>query len=351
VGSQNKIGIKRKFLLLKFTLEFFGLSFLSFLLFYFLSQIFSSGMERDKTSYRRRIREKDKSKWVGELPKSASDILDIFNYSDVYGHFGSHLPKGILLYGKPGTGKTHFAKIIAELTESSFFYASASQFDELFIGRGAQRVRNLFDMAYNETQMSTWDNIKSKITGKKVEKSKTAVIFIDELDAIGSRKSLMGHSSHHATVSQLLTCLDGMNDRGNVFVIGATNNLDLIDPALRRSGRFDIVIEMPLPNKESRKQIFLHYVKNSPGLEELESDPGFIEIIGERTEGFSCADMENMANEAVMIAIRETIDVLKTKRVDIEHYEYTLTMNHVTSSYQLISSKVKLEKKTNKLNF
>eukprot|EP01129_Flabellula_baltica_P010688 TRINITY_DN453_c0_g1_i1.p1 TRINITY_DN453_c0_g1~~TRINITY_DN453_c0_g1_i1.p1 ORF type:complete len:365 (+),score=65.25 TRINITY_DN453_c0_g1_i1:36-1097(+) len=342
--NSAQLVIKRKPLLI-YLLEALGLSFLSFLVFYLLSKLFTSSVGEDHTSYqleKERRQRNATSVWAGEMPVSASEILDIFNYPDVYSHFGSHLPKGILLYGRPGTGKTHFARIIAELTGSAFFYASASQFDEVFVGRGAQRVRNLFQKAYDCTQVSSWDLFKSKLFGYKVKTPQSAVIFIDELDAIGSRKSVLGHSSQHGTVSQLLTCLDGIKGRGSVFVIGATNNLDLIDPALRRSGRFDKVIEMPMPNKKSRIKILLHYLKDSPGLEELQNE-GVIDEIGDMTEEFSCADMENLAKEAIMIAVREAITELKESGTRISQ-DYTLSKEHLLSAFEELSAKVGLDK-------
>jgi cell division protease FtsH len=276
----------KKFPFLSLLLEVSGLSIISFFIFLGLARLFSKLLTKDNMTFQLSDRPSTpdqfnlKDYWAGDIPKNAEEILDIFNFPHIFQHFGSEVPRGILLYGKPGTGKTHFARIISGLTGSAFYYASASQFDELFVGKGAQRVRNLFENASQNVKYSLNDVIKSKFTGKKLPQKKS-VIFIDELDAIGSRKNILGHSSHHATISQLLTCLDGISDRGLIFVIGATNNIDLIDPALRRSGRFDRIIEMPLPNLKSRIDLITFYLKGKPGFDNLLKE-GIIEDVAKK---------------------------------------------------------------------
>jgi cell division protease FtsH len=156
-----------------------------------------------------------------------------------------------LLHGPPGTGKTYFAKIIATITHSAFLYASAAQFDEILVGRGAQRIRNLFDDAKSRAQGSgsggMFSRLWNKVTGKKESetKSQTVILFIDEIDAIGSRKDPLGMKDTQ-TVSQLLTCMDGLLENHNVLVLAATNNLNHVDPALLRSGRFDRIVNVRL---------------------------------------------------------------------------------------------------------
>jgi len=239
-------------------------------------------------------------------------VLDIFKYPDIYEHFGTAIPKGILLHGPPGTGKTHFARVISNITDSMFFSASASQFDEVFVGKGAQRVRNLFEDARKYTEYSFTEKL-SALLKRHTLKEKRVVIFIDELDAIGSRSpSAMGiQSVYHATVSQLLTCLDGLEARGNIFVIAATNNISQIDPAIRRSGRFDRVIEMTLPNEKSRQEILRFYLGDRPGVSSLE-ESGVLKSYAQDTEGFSAADLQTLANEAVMHAVHQTIEKRKS---------------------------------------
>ncbi len=127
-----------------------------------------------------------------------------------------------------------------------------------------------------------------------------AIIFIDELDSIGTRNNFQGiNTSNHATVSQLLTCLDGLTSRENIFVIGATNSLDTIDPALRRSGRFDRAIEMPLPNKASRLDLITFYLQDRPGVQQL-IEQGVLEEFSELTKGFSAADLKNFTSEVLL---------------------------------------------------
>jgi len=285
--------------------------------------------------------------WVSDMPEQAQEILDIFNHPDVFEHFNSVVPRGILLHGKPGTGKTHFARMIAALTQSAFFYASASQFDEVFVGKGAQRIRNLFEEAQLATEYSILEKFISKFSREKLP-SKRVVIFIDELDAIGSRNSLgVPSSSNHATVSQLLTCLDGLEQRGNIFVIAATNNLGQIDPAIRRSGRFDRVIEMHLPNAKSRLSLLKFYLKDRPGISEL-NQAGILKEYANLTEGFSSADIKTLANEITMQAVKKTLET-KKRNPNSEVIECVITLQNFKTAFS--SLKEKVQKENNTKNF
>jgi SpoVK/Ycf46/Vps4 family AAA+-type ATPase len=283
--------------------------------------------------------------WAGKLPQSAQEILDMMNFPHVYSHFSSQLPRGLLLHGLPGTGKTHFARIICEAANAEFFYASAAELDEIYVGVGAQRIRTLFDSACNATKYSTYERVVAYMTGQQLPQ-KRAVVFIDELDAIGNRNSHQFTNHTHTTVSQLLTCLDGLVDRDNVFIIGATNNLANIDPALRRSGRFDRVVVMPLPDKDSRVDLTLYYMRTVPGKEELIRS-GFVDDIAELTAGFSAADIKNFVSEATMAAVHDTIanskDRLKTQAVTLE--ECALKKVHLVKSLIVLHSKVSEERK------
>eukprot|EP01130_Rhizamoeba_saxonica_P009941 TRINITY_DN4062_c0_g1_i2.p1 TRINITY_DN4062_c0_g1~~TRINITY_DN4062_c0_g1_i2.p1 ORF type:complete len:289 (-),score=61.13 TRINITY_DN4062_c0_g1_i2:370-1236(-) len=281
--------------------------------------------------------------------------------------------------------------MMASMTGSAFFYASASQFDELYVGRGALRIRNLFENARNYTRYTFWENINASIRGVQLPEKK-AVIFVDELDAIGSRKNTFGnHSSQHATVSQLLTCLDGLEDRGSIFVIAATNNLELIDEALRRSGRFDRVIEIPLPDYQSRLELLWFYLNDKPGFDELNNlelidealrrsgrfdrvieiplpdyqsrlellwfylndKPGFDELnnlaifdeFAAKMDMFSAADIKNFCSECVMIAIRSNIQNSGT--IDtFNSEECILTEDHLNIAYEELSLKIKKNEKS-----
>jgi len=293
--------------------------------------------------------------WAGKLPEAAHEILDIFHYPEVYAHFGTPVPKGILLHGLPGTGKTHFARMIAEVTDASFFYAAASQFDELFVGKGPQRVRNLFEQAQQSTEYSLTEKIRASCLGITLPQ-KRAVIFIDELDAIGNRNQSLHTSSTHGTVSQLLTCLDGMTSSDNIFIIAATNNLKQIDPALRRSGRFDRVITMPLPDFNSRLKLLEFYVGGCPGYEKLESD-GTLKKYATMTKGFAAADIKNMANEATMAAIKHTINSRREQGLPVQNQNqldsknYTITEQYLDKAFKDVQTKLKSERTDKSVTF
>lgn len=172
------------------------------------------------------------------------------------------------------------------------------------------------------------------------------VVFIDELDAIGTRGQLGGlNSTTHATVSQLLTCLDGLADRGGsgrVFVIAATNSLEHLDPALRRSGRFDRAIEMPLPSEASRLALLRFALKGRPGLPALESS-GALQRVAVWSEGFAAADMRNLVTEGLMRAVRGTI--ARTKEGDKEEAPAHLEEHHLLHGLRVVFTKLQRERK------
>jgi ATP-dependent 26S proteasome regulatory subunit len=354
VLSHTTVEQRREFI--KRLLHTLGLTFLSFLFIYFMGKIFSKSLSSDSMKFLRkkkitagRNREFNiGDHWVGDMPESAQEILDIFHHPDVFQHFNTAVPRGILLHGKPGTGKTHFARIIADLTQSEFFYASAAQFDEVFVGKGAQRIRNLFDEAQQATEHSWFDRLKAIWNPSEPLLSKRVVIFIDELDAIGSRNGLgVVHSSNHATVSQLLTCLDGLEQRDNIFVIAATNNLSQIDPAIRRSGRFDRVIEMRLPNEASRLALLNFYLKERPGKEQLEA-AGILKQYATLTEGFSSADIKTLANEVTMNAVRKTLQSKKRRKTVILNNPEScvITAENFKAAFTDVKTKITQERKT-----
>jgi ATP-dependent metalloprotease FtsH len=196
--------------------------------------------------------------------------------------------KGILLVGPPGTGKTLLAKAAAKYTNSSFIATSGSEFIEMYAGVGAQRVRHLFEKARNLA---------------KKEGKNSAIIFIDEIDILGMKRGT--HESHHEydqTLNQLLVEMDGIKEEEeiNILVIGATNRPDLLDPALLRPGRFDRQVLVDLPDKSGRLQILKIHTKNKPLGEDVN-----LEEIAENTFGFSGAHLENLCNEAAILALRE----------------------------------------------
>jgi len=223
---------------------------------------------------------------IGGLDVQISEIREIVELPlkrpDLFVAVGIEPPKGVLLHGPPGTGKTILAKAVAQSTEATFLRVVGSEFVQKYIGEGARLVRELFELA------------KSK---------SPAIIFIDELDAIGARRmdgATSGDREVQRTLMQILAEMDGFDARGEVKLIAATNRLDMLDPALLRPGRFDRVIEIPLPNKEACESILkIHTAGMS-----LDADVN-LKLIAELVDGSSGADLKALSTEAGMYAIRE----------------------------------------------
>jgi cell division protease FtsH len=222
--------------------------------------------------------------WSGS-PEVIDECREVISYLEnkaVYARLGAEMPKGILLEGPPGTGKTLLAKAIATETNSTFISMSGSEFVELFVGMGAARVRDLFDDA---------------------RKNRPAIIFIDEIDAIGKQRGAGGpmgggNDEREQTLNQLLYEMDGFNDNTDLIVLAATNRRDILDKALLRPGRFDRIIRVPTPDLESRVKILDLYLKDKP----VEEGP--TSALAEITEGFSGAELRNLVNEAAILAAR-----------------------------------------------
>ena len=223
---------------------------------------------------------------IGGLDTQISEIREIVELPlkrpDLFTSVGIEPPKGVLLHGPPGTGKTILAKAVAQSTEATFMRVVGSEFVQKYIGEGARLVRELFELA------------KSK---------SPAIIFIDELDAIGARRmdgATSGDREVQRTLMQILAEMDGFDARGEVKLIAATNRLDMLDPALLRPGRFDRVIEIPLPSKEARESILKIHTRGM----NLDRDVN-LRLIAELSEGSSGADLKSLSTEAGMYAIRE----------------------------------------------
>lgn len=232
------------------------------------------------------------------------EIVDFLKNPEKYKKFDAHLPRGVLFHGPPGTGKTLIAQAIAGEADCSFFYISGSEFVDRFVGMGARNVRELFK------------KVREAATNPSAEnKTKAAILFIDEIDAVGglSRGSPTGSEEYKQTLNELLNQLDGFIKDENIVVIGATNLLEAIDPALRRPGRLDRVIEVPLPTKKGRTDVLGHYLK--PIEDRLAADV-HVETIAERTIGFSGADLANLVNEAKLLAIRDEAEVVSMGHFD-----------------------------------
>jgi len=221
--------------------------------------------------------------WAGskEVLEECTEFVSYLKNSTYYEKIGAQLPRGILLEGPPGTGKTLLAKAIAAESNSSFITASGSEFIEMFVGVGAQRIRKLFEEA---------------------RKMSPCVIFIDEIDAIGKQRgksAIMGNDEREQTLNQLLTEMDGFNDNNGITVMAATNRMDILDSALLRPGRFDRIINIPLPDLESRREIINLYLKNKI----VDSSINYDTLV-KITAGYSGADIKNLINEASIIAAR-----------------------------------------------
>jgi cell division protease FtsH len=213
-----------------------------------------------------------------EIKEELQETIDFINNSYKYRRMGAKIPKGILFYGPPGTGKTLLAKAVAGETNSTFLYASGSEFVEKYVGVGAKRVRTLFE---------------------KAKKEAPSIIFIDEIDAIGTKRNLESNNEKDQTLNQLLVEMDGFNTNETVIVIGATNRIDLLDEALLRPGRFDRHIFVGNPNVRAREQILEVHTKNKPLDKSID-----IQDIAKKTHGLSGAQLANIANEAAIITVR-----------------------------------------------
>jgi cell division protease FtsH len=223
--------------------------------------------------------------WAGseEVKFECAEIVSYLRNNTNYVNVGAKIPKGILLEGPPGTGKTLLAKAIANEAEAYFISITGSEFVELFVGLGAARVRQLF---------------------KDARKNKPTIIFIDEIDAIGRQRGTglnMGNDEREQTLNQLLAEMDGFveNGNGDIIVLAATNRKDVLDSALLRPGRFDRLINIPLPDTSSRIQILNVHARNKQISEDVNFDS-----IAKLTNGFSGAQLENLINEAAIIAAR-----------------------------------------------
>jgi cell division protease FtsH len=206
---------------------------------------------------------------------------------------GGKVPKGVLLLGPPGTGKTLLARAVAGEAEVPFFSITGSDFMEMFVGVGASRVRNMF---------------------KDAKKRAPSIIFIDELDSIGRRRGAGlggGHDEREQTLNQLLSELDGFEPNENVIVMGATNRPDILDPALLRPGRFDRRITVEMPTMQDRLEILKVHARNKPLAEDVD-----LERVARSTPGFSGADLENLLNEAALLAAREQSQQIEKHHID-----------------------------------
>ena len=216
-----------------------------------------------------------------EAKQELKEVVDFLKSPQKYLRIGAEIPKGMLLVGPPGTGKTLLARAVAGEAGVPFLTVSASEFMEMFVGVGASRVRNLFEEA---------------------RKASPAIIFIDELDSIGRRRGAGiggGHDEREQTLNQILSEMDGFEKDTSVIIIAATNRPDVLDPALLRPGRFDRQVTVGLPTQREREQVLRVHVRNKPVADDVN-----LERLASATPMFSGADLENLTNEAALIAAR-----------------------------------------------
>jgi len=216
-----------------------------------------------------------------ESKEELQEVVEFLKYPKKFQEVGAKIPKGVLLVGSPGTGKTLMARAVAGQAGVPFFSISGSEFVEMFVGVGASRVRDLFS---------------------KAKKNSTCIIFIDELDAVGRRRGSGmggGHDEREQTLNQILVEMDGFEQGTNVIVIAATNRSDVLDPALLRPGRFDRRVNIPLPDRQDREAILHIHFKDKPTDKDVDLDK-----LAAKTAGSSGADLMNIANESAILAAR-----------------------------------------------
>lgn len=226
-----------------------------------------------------------------EEKEELMEVVDFLKDPQKYVKMGAKIPRGILLSGPPGTGKTLLAKAVSGESQASFIYTSGAEFDEMYVGVGASRIRKLFENARLYAP---------------------CVIFIDEIDSIGQKRNHLDSNKNNQTLEQLLVEMDGFKTEGsNVIVLAATNRPESLDPALLRPGRFDRRIEVYLPDVEDREAILKIHAKNKKIAEDVS-----YEAIAYNTAGFSGAELENLLNEAALIAVRKSQEVITQDNLD-----------------------------------
>ncbi len=290
-------------LLLSILINWFPLLLIFGLWIYFMRQMQGGGGGRGAMSFgksKARMLGEDQNKitfndvaGVEEAKEEVAELVDFLREPSKFQKLGGHIPKGVLLTGSPGTGKTLLARAIAGEAKVPFFTISGSDFVEMFVGVGASRVRDMFEQA---------------------KKHAPCIIFIDEIDAVGRQRGAGlggGHDEREQTLNQLLVEMDGFEGNEGVIVIAATNRPDVLDPALLRPGRFDRQVYVPLPDIRGREQILKIHMRKVPVADDVD-----MSIIARGSPGFSGADLANLVNEAALFAARAN-----KRLVDMDDFE------------------------------
>ena len=228
-----------------------------------------------------------------EEKEEMEEVVDFLKNPKKYVDLGARIPKGILMVGPPGTGKTYLSRAVAGEAGVPFYSISGSEFVEMFVGVGASRVRDLFDNA---------------------KKNPPCIIFIDEIDAVGRKRGAGiggGHDEREQTLNQLLVEMDGFGDHEGIIIMAATNRPDILDPALLRPGRFDREVTIGIPDIREREEILRLHAKNKP----LDEDIDF-KVLSRRTPGFTPADLENILNEAAILSARKDYKKIGMKAIE-----------------------------------
>ena len=265
----------------------------------FTRQLGTNGKSMDFGKSKAKLVDKDKTATfkdvagLTEEKEEVQELIDFLKNPKKFTSLGARIPKGVLLVGPPGTGKTLLARAVAGEANVPFYYISGSDFVELFVGIGASRVRDMF----REAKMNA-----------------PCLIFIDEIDAVGRQRGTGlggGHDEREQTLNQLLTEMDGFGANEGIIIIAATNRPDVLDPALLRPGRFDRQVTVSLPDKKAREEILSVHARNK-----ILDKKVTLENLAKRTPGFSGADLENLLNEAALLAVRKNKKSISMTEID-----------------------------------
>ena len=265
----------------------------------FTRQLGTNGKSMDFGKSKAKLVDKDKTATfkdvagLTEEKEEVQELIDFLRNPKKFTSMGARIPKGVLLVGPPGTGKTLLARAVAGEAKVPFYYISGSDFVELFVGIGASRVRDMF---------------------KQAKMNAPCLIFIDEIDAVGRQRGTGlggGHDEREQTLNQLLTEMDGFGANEGIIIIAATNRPDVLDPALLRPGRFDRQVTVSLPDKNARIEILKVHAKNKVLAKNIT-----LEYLAKRTPGFSGADLENLLNEAALLAVRRNKKEITMAEID-----------------------------------